>query len=98
MEEKTANIILTFAFGKIEGIAVDTHVRRLSQRLGLSTNDDPNKIEQDLIKIIPKIYWKDFSLLLIEHGRKVCLAKKPLCKICVLKHICPSFDFFTRQI
>ncbi|UZE93399.1 MAG: endonuclease III [Candidatus Nealsonbacteria bacterium] len=93
---KTANIVLTFAFKRIEGIAVDTHVRRLSKRLGLSKNDDPNKIEQDLIKIIPKKDWGNFSCLLIEHGRNVCLAKKPLCRECILKNICPSFNYFIK--
>jgi len=93
---KTANIILTFAFGKIEGIAVDTHVRRLSQRLGLSKNSDPEKIEQDLMEIIPQKYWRKFSSLIIEHGRRVCLAKKPLCEKCILKHICPSFNYFVK--
>lgn len=91
---KTANIVLTFAFGKIGGIAVDTHVRRLSQRLGLSKNSDPEKIEQDLMEIIPQKYWGEFNSLIIEHGRRVCLAKKPLCEKCILKHICPSsYDF-----
>lgn len=93
---KTANIILTFAFGKIEGIAVDTHVRRLSQRLGLSKNNNPDTIEQDLMRIIPKKSWKDFSILMIEHGRKTCFARKPLCKKCMLKYICLSFDYFTK--
>jgi endonuclease-3 len=93
---KTANIILTFAFGKIEGIAVDTHVRRLSQRLGLSKNNNPDRIEQDLMRIISKKSWKDFSILMIEHGRKICFAKKPQCKKCALKNICPSFDYFTK--
>ena len=93
---KTANIILTFAFGKIEGIAVDTHVRRLSQRLGLSKNNNADRIEQDLMRIIPKKSWKDFSILMIEHGRKICFARKPLCKKCVIKYICPSFDYFTK--
>jgi len=93
---KTANIILAFAFGKIEGIVVDTHVIRLSKRLGLSKNNNPEKIEQDLMKIIPKNYWKDFSSLLMEHGRKICLARKPLCRKCVLGHVCPSFSIFVR--
>ena len=93
---KTANIVLTFAFGKIEGISVDTHVRRLSQRLGLSKHNDPTKIEQDLMKITPQEYWGDFSCLLMEHGRKVCLAKKPLCEKCILKHICPSSNDFIK--
>jgi len=73
---KTANIVLYNAFGKIEGIAVDTHVRRLSQRIGLSSHNDPQKIEQDLMRLIDKNLWGRISYLLIEHGRRVCTAKK----------------------
>jgi endonuclease-3 len=87
---KTANIVLSGAFGKIEGIAVDTHVKRLSFRLGLTTNTDPEKIEKDLMKIIPKNDWDTFALLLIQHGRQVCEAKKPKCEVCVLNKLCPS--------
>lgn len=87
---KTANIVLSGAFGKKEGIAVDTHVKRLSERLGLSSNTDQDKIERDLINLVPKSDWNVFSLLLIHHGRKVCSAKKPLCKDCILNKICPS--------
>jgi endonuclease III len=87
---KTANIILSGAFGINEGIAVDTHVRRLSQRLGLSKNDDPVKIEKDLMAITPKEEWGNISHLLIFHGRKVCQAKKPMHSECVLYNICPS--------
>lgn len=87
---KTANIVLSGAFGKIEGIAVDTHVKRVSFRLGLSANTDPEKIEKDLMKIIPKNDWDIFALLLIQHGRQVCEAKKPKCDICVLNKLCPS--------
>jgi endonuclease-3 len=87
---KTANIILSGAFGTNEGIAVDTHVRRLSQRLGLSKNDDPVKIEKDLMAITPKEEWGNLSHLLIFHGRKICQAKKPLHSECVLYNICPS--------
>jgi len=87
---KTANIILSGAFGVNEGIAVDTHVRRLSQRLGLTKNDDPVKIEQDLMAVTPKEKWGNLSHLLIFHGRKVCQAKKPMHSECVLYDICPS--------
>src|SRR5659263_284055 len=87
---KTANIVLSGAFGKIEGMAVDTHVKRLSGRLGLTANTDPEKIEKDLLKIIPKKDWDLFSLLLINHGRKVCAARKPLCEVCILNKLCPS--------
>lgn len=87
---KTANIVLSGAFGKLEGIAVDTHVKRLAYRLGLTANSDPVRIEQDLMKLIPKKEWAIFSLLLIKHGRNVCAARKPLCIKCVLNRICPS--------
>lgn len=87
---KTANIVLFNAYGVIDGIAVDTHVRRLSQRLGLTKNDDPEKIEQDLMKLVPKSEWGKFSYLLISHGRGVCTAKKARCTDCFLNDICPS--------
>ena len=91
---KTANIVLYNAYGIISGIAVDTHVRRLSQRLGLSEHDDPAKIEQDLMKITPKDKWMKLTDLLIFHGRQVCIARKPKCETCVLNKICPSaFSF-----
>lgn len=93
---KTANIVLTFGFGKTEGISVDTHVRRLSRRLGLSKNNDPDKIEQDLMKVIPQKDWGRFSCLLMEHGRAICIAKKPLCEKCILKRICPSFNYSSK--
>lgn len=86
---KTANVILYNAFIKKEGIAVDTHVIRLSQRLGLTKNKDPKKIEKDLMKIAPKKQWGLITYLLIDHGRAVCNAKKPLCNQCVLNDICP---------
>ncbi|MFZ0966371.1 MAG: endonuclease III [Candidatus Bathyarchaeia archaeon] len=87
---KTANIVLSNAFGVIEGIAVDTHVRRLAKRLGLTEHEDPNKIEESLMEIVPKPYWMKITDLLIFHGRRVCIAKKPKCEICVLNRICPS--------
>lgn len=87
---KTANIILSNAFGINEGIAVDTHVKRLSFRLGLTKNEDPVRIEQDLMALTPKEEWRDFSHLLIFHGRKVCQAKKPNHNECILYDICPS--------
>jgi endonuclease-3 len=87
---KTANIVLANAYGVVAGVAVDTHVRRLAQRLGLSENDDPNKIEQDLMNIVPKDKWMRVTDLLIFHGRRVCTAKKPNCAGCVLNKICPS--------
>jgi endonuclease-3 len=87
---KTANIVLYSGFGKIEGIAVDTHVKRLSQRLGLSKFEDPVKIEQDLMQLVPKKDWGVISFLLIDHGRRICGAKKPLCGQCALAKLCPS--------
>ncbi|MCX8161175.1 MAG: endonuclease III [Candidatus Saccharicenans sp.] len=93
---KTANIVLSSAFKKAEGIAVDTHVRRLSGRLGLSCHDDPDKIERDLMEIVPRSDWLDFNFLLVDHGRKVCQARKPLCPQCVIKDLCPSFEKFSR--
>jgi len=87
---KTANIILFNAYGINEGIAVDTHVKRLANRLGLTRNEDPVKIEQDLMKIIPKGQWGNITHLLIFHGRKICQARKPNHRECILYDICPS--------
>ena len=87
---KTANVVLGNAFGIDEGVVVDTHVRRLSNRLGLSEHHDPEKIEQDLLKIVPEGERALFSHLLIFHGRRVCKARKPDCPNCVLNDICPS--------
>lgn len=87
---KTANIVQSSAYGIIEGLAVDTHVKRLSNRLGLTKNKDPVKIEQDLLKIVPKNEWDDFSLWLIIHGRKTCTARKAYCSECFLNKVCPS--------
>lgn len=87
---KTANVVLSEAFKKSEGIAVDTHVMRLSQRLGLSDKKDPNKIEQDLMSITEKDRWRDISNLLIFHGRRVCIARKPKCHECILNNLCPN--------
>lgn len=87
---KTANIVLSNAYGTIEGIAVDTHVKRLSRRLGFTKEKDPNKIEQDLMKIVPKEEWGNITLLLMLHGRKICIAKKPKCEECKLNKICLS--------
>jgi len=93
--KKTANIILSNAYDINEGIAVDTHVKRLSYRLGLTKNEDPVKIEKDLMAITPKEEWGTLSHLLIFHGRKICQAKKPNHKECVLQDICPLGDFTT---
>ena len=86
---KTANVILGTAFG-IPGIVVDTHVKRISQRLGLTGNTDPDKIEQDLMELIPKKDWTQFSHTLIWHGRQTCLALKPKCPECKVNNLCPS--------
>jgi endonuclease-3 len=87
---KTANIVLYNVFGIIEGIAVDTHVIRLVGKLGITKNEDPVKIEKDLMEIVPKKEWGNITHLLIFHGRKICQAKKPMHKDCVLFDICPS--------
>jgi endonuclease III len=94
---KTANIVLTSAYGKAVGIAVDTHVRRLSQRLGLTKHDDPDKIEQDLLKIVPEKYWGVFNFYFVDHGRAICDAKKPKCPDCVLGSLCPSKAQFMKK-
>jgi endonuclease-3 len=85
---KTANIILSSAFNVREGIAVDTHVKRISRRLGLSSNTDPVKIEQDLMRVLPRRYWLEFNYLLVNFGRAVCRAKRPLCVKCPVKSLC----------
>ena len=89
---KTANVVLGNAFGVDEGIVVDTHVRRVSGRLGLTQNQDPVKIEQDLMEIVPEEDWTVFSHLLILHGRQTCKARKPDCPNCVINDICPSAE------
>ena len=92
---KTANIVLSSGFNKAEGIAVDTHVKRLSQRLGLSEEKNPDKIERDLLDIVPREEWIDFNYMLVNHGRDTCQARKPDCPACVLQTLCPSArDFF----
>lgn len=87
---KTANVVLGNAFGIASGVVVDTHVRRLSNRLGLTENDAPEKIEIDLSKLVPKKHWVMFPHWLITHGRKICNARKPKCNGCVLENICPK--------
>ncbi|RKY41646.1 MAG: endonuclease III [Candidatus Makaraimicrobium thalassicum] len=91
---KTANIVLFHAYGKNEGVAVDTHVRRLSGRLAFTRNTDPVKIEQDLIALFERNKWGVLSNLLIEHGRKICDARRPLCPECPLRKLCPSVKEF----
>jgi endonuclease III len=93
---KTANVVLgnahpeAFAKDPDAGIAVDTHVRRLSRRLGLAISDDPVKIERELMAVVPRVDWFQLTYLLIEHGRAICSAKRPRCGACVLQDICPS--------
>lgn len=94
---KTANVVLGNAFGIIEGIAVDTHVWRLSHRLGLSEVKNRDKIERDLMEVFPREKWLAVNFLLIDHGRKVCDAKKPDCSLCVLNEICPSAFTFPHN-
>ena len=87
---KTANIVLSNSYGIIAGIAVDAHTKRLTQRLGLTDQQNPVKIENELMELVPKEHWHKFTYLMVEHGRKVCQAKKPLHDECILKEICPS--------
>jgi endonuclease-3 len=87
---KTANVVLGTAFGIASGVVVDTHVTRLSQRLGLTEHEDAVKIERDLIEQLPREEWINFSHRMIWHGRRICKARKPLCGSCVLEEICPK--------
>jgi len=89
---KTANVVLGNAFNTAVGIVVDTHVTRVSGRLGLTSNVDAEKIEQDLMKLIPKKEWTVFSHRLIQHGREICIARKPKCRECRLNELCPSAE------
>jgi len=93
---KTANVVLGNAFGKNEGIVVDTHVGRVSQRLRLTRNTDPEKIEADLMKLVPTKYWTDWSHWPIWHGRRRCFARKPDCSQCEIFRLCPSGKIFLR--
>ncbi len=93
---KTANVVLGNAYNVVDGIAVDTHVIRLSQRLGLSSHTQPEKIEKDLMKLIPKKNWMNSTYLIIDHGRATCTAKDPRCDLCPIKKICPSALQFPR--
>src|SRR5580698_7662250 len=89
---KTSNVVLGVAYKIAEGVVVDTHVMRLSNRLGLTQSDDPKKIEQELMQIIPKDHWIQFSHELIHHGRQICIARKPRCVDCTLETLCNSAD------
>ena len=87
---KTANVVLGNAFGQNVGVVVDTHVGRLSVRLGLTRHTDPQKVEQDLMKLVPQDQWTDFAHLLIYHGRQICSARQPQCERCTLLKLCPT--------
>lgn len=87
---KTANVVSAHAFGNIQGVTVDTHVKRITNLLGLTVHQDPIKIEQDLMKLIPKVDWENFSIMTIYHGRAICNARKPQCLDCELAELCPS--------
>jgi endonuclease-3 len=91
---KTANIVLSAGYGKAEGIAVDTHAGRLSRRLGLSRQENPDKVERDLLSLVPREDWLDFNVLLVEHGRALCQSRKPKCPECFLRELCPSAGAF----
>ena len=86
---KTANIVLAGAFHIADGIAVDTHVKRLAGRMGLSAHTVPDKIERDLMDLLPKSFWLDTNFVLVNHGRATCTARKPRCPLCVVRHLCP---------
>ncbi|HHB90977.1 MAG TPA: endonuclease III [Anaerolineae bacterium] len=87
---KTANVVLGVGFNIAAGIVVDTHVKRIANRLGLTRHQDPQKIERDLMALVPREAWIDFSHLMIFHGRRVCKARKPACPNCILRDLCPS--------
>ncbi len=89
---KTANVVLGNAFGIDEGVVVDTHVKRISNRLALTTNGDPEKIEQDLMQLVPRSKWTLFAHLLIHHGRQICPSRAPRCEICPIRDLCPSAE------
>jgi len=89
---KTANVVLGVAFGKAEGIVVDTHVFRVARRLDLTTSDTPEKIERDLMELIPRERWISFSHQMIHHGRKLCKARRPFCYLCPVEKVCRSED------
>lgn len=87
---KTANVVLGVAFGKAVGVVVDTHVGRISRLLGLTAETDPVKVERDLMSLLPKTQWIDFSHRLILHGRAICIARRPKCEACPVRASCPS--------
>ena len=94
---KTANVVSANAFGVIQGVTVDTHVKRLSQKLGLTEHTDPVRIERDLMRLLPQSEWENFSIRLIYHGRAICQARSPRCSECVLAPLCPSAQLISKQ-
>ncbi len=92
VSRKTANIVLSLGYNINEGIAVDTHVKRISKRLGLTSHTNPTKIEKDLMNLFPKEVWREINLLLVQFGREICKAKDPNCDRCPLNQICPSYE------
>ncbi|MEO1133437.1 MAG: endonuclease III [Cyanobacteria bacterium J06639_1] len=92
---KTANVVLAHAFNINAGVTVDTHVKRLSKRLGLTQHEDPVRVEKDLMKLIPQPDWENWSIRLIDHGRAVCNARKPLCQDCFLLDLCPTGELMS---
>ena len=94
---KTANVVLAHAYDIHAGVTVDTHVKRLSNRLGLTEHTDPIRIERDLIRLLPQQEWENWSIRLIYHGRAICQARKPLCEACVLADLCPSAELSSSQ-
>ena len=93
---KTANVVSANAFGIIQGVTVDTHVKRLSQRLGLTEHSDPVRIERDLMRLLPQPEWENFSIRLIYHGRAICQARSPRCNECVLAPLCPAAQLISK--
>ncbi|NEQ70390.1 MAG: endonuclease III, partial [Symploca sp. SIO2D2] len=89
---KTANVVSAHAYGINQGVTVDTHVKRLTRRLGLTEHQDPIRIERDLIRLLPQEDWENWSIRLIYHGRAICKARKPECNACILVDLCPSAD------
>lgn len=86
---KTANVVLGAVWG-IPGVVVDTHVKRVTFRMGLTKNTDPEKIEQDIMQLLPPVDWNDFSIGIVFHGRRVCIARRPKCEVCVIAELCPK--------
>jgi endonuclease-3 len=93
---KTANVVLGVAFGKANGVVVDTHVGRLSRRLALTAHDDPTKVETDLMGLVPQSEWINLAHRLIEHGRRICTARRPNCEACTLNNLCPKIGVVAK--